>query len=76
LSFLCLAKKQEENVIHITTLPGVFVLITMPGEIPGQETKHVDEYFADTPIDIKMSLSLRIFDQSRKNSDPRSPYWA
>jgi len=48
----------------------------MPGEIPGQETKHVDEYFADTPIDIKMSLSLRIFDQSRKNSDPRSPYWA
>jgi hypothetical protein len=46
LSFLCLAKKEEENVIHITTFPGVFVLITMPGEIPGLETKHVDEYFA------------------------------
>jgi hypothetical protein len=38
LSFLCLAKKQEENVIHITTLPGVFVLITMPGKIPRNKT--------------------------------------
>jgi hypothetical protein len=38
LSFLCLAKKQEENVIHITTFPGVFVLRTMPGEIPRNKT--------------------------------------